>query len=158
MSDTAQHPNDFADAFERAFALLQIRVETACAAQADWPGQVAAGARAALDFAAAEPAAAQTLTNDALAAGEAGYSRYDRLLTYLSEPLLPGRDLHSEGEWLPEIVERSMVGGLVTLVAQRLNRGSEAELPGLAEETIQFVLTPYLGAEEARRLAALHGR
>jgi hypothetical protein len=158
MNDTTQDPDDFANAFERAFALLQIRVETACAAQSDWPAQVAAGVRAALDFAAAEPVAARALTNDAFAAGGAGYARYERMLTYLGERLLPGRNLHPEGEQLPEIVEESMVGGLTTLVAQRLDRGGEAELPGLAEEAIQFLLAPYVGAEEARRLAALHGR
>jgi hypothetical protein len=122
------------------------------------PTQVAAGLRAALDFAAAEPAAARALTSDALAAGRAGFSRYERMLTHFGERLLSGRDLRSEGERLPEIVEKAMVGGLATLVALRLDRGSEAELPGLAAEAIQFVLTPYLGAEEARRLAALHGR
>ena len=61
MNDTAQHPDDFADAFETAFARLQVRIETACAAEAGWPAQVAAGIRAALAFAAAEPASAARL-------------------------------------------------------------------------------------------------
>jgi hypothetical protein len=150
-----EHPEDFASGFERAFARLQIEVETACARQADWPSQVAVGIRAALDFAAAQPAAARALTTDALAAG---YERYDRMLTYFGERLLPGRELSPEGEQLPEIVERALTGGLSMLVAQRLEKGNEAELPGAAEEAIQFVLAPYVGAEEAGRLATLHGR
>lgn len=153
MKDTAQHPDEFANAFEAAFARLQIRVETACAGESEWPDQVAAGVRAALRFAAADPASARALTSDALAAGKEGYARYDRMLDHFGERLLPGRELHPEGERLPQIVEKAMTGGLATLVAQRLDLGRESELPALAAEAVQFVLTPYLGTEEARRLA-----
>jgi len=157
MEDTAQRSDDFASSFEAAFARLQIRVETACAAEAAWPEQVAAGVRAALRFAVADPASARVLTSDALAAGRDGYARYDRMLEHFGERLLPGRELHPEGERLPEIVEKAMVGGIATIVAQRVDTGRERELPGLAAEAIQFVLTPYLGAEAARRLAAESG-
>lgn len=154
MSDAARDPDGFAGVFEAAFARLQIRVETACAAEADWPAQVAAGIRAALAFAAADPASAQALTNDALAAGREGYARYERMLSHFGERLLPGRSLRPEGERLPEIVEQAMTGGIAMLVAQRLDMGRAAELPELAEEATQFVLTPYLGTAEARRVAA----
>jgi len=153
MKDTAQHPDDFANAFESAFARLQIRIETACVAEAEWPAQVAAAVRAALAFAAADPGSAQVLTNDALAGGREGYVRYDRMLSHFGERLRPGRALRPEGERLPEIVEKAMTGGLAMLVAQRLDVGREAELPSLAPEAIQFVLTPYLGTEEAKRIA-----
>jgi hypothetical protein len=76
------------------------------------------------------------------------------MLEHFGEHLLPGRELHPEGERLPQIVEKAMTGGLAMLVAQRLDTGREAELPGLAPEAIQFVLTPYLGTGEARRIAA----
>jgi hypothetical protein len=157
MKDTAQHPDDFANAFEPAFARLQIRVETACAAEAGWPEQVAAGIRAALRFAAADPASARALTSDALAAGKEGFARYDRMIEHFGERLLPGRALRPEGERLPEIVEKAMVGGIAMLIAQRLTAGREAELPAAAPEAIQFVLTPYLGTDEARRIAAASG-
>jgi hypothetical protein len=148
-----QLPDDFASGFESAFARLQIRIETACAAEGEWSGQVAAAVRAALAFAAAHPALATTLTSDVLANGRAGYARYDRMLTHFGEQLRPGRALRPEGELLPEITEKAMVGGLVALIAQRLDTGREAELPALAVEAIQFVLTPYLGTADARRVA-----
>lgn len=154
MSDAARDPDGFANAFEAAFARLQVRIETACGAEDEWSAQVAAGVRAALRFAAAEPDSAQVLTNDALAAGREGYARYERMLAHFGEQLLPGRALCPEGERLPEIVEKAMTGGIAMLVAQRLDMGRAAELPALAEEATQFVLTPYLGTEEARRVAA----
>jgi hypothetical protein len=157
MNDIAQHPDDFANAFESAFVRLQIRVETACAGEADWPRRAAAGIRAALAFAASDPGGAQVLTNGALAEGRAGFVRYDRMIAHFGERLLPGRALRSEGERLPEITERAMTGGLAMLIAHRLDQGRTAELPALAPEAIQFVLTPYLGAEEARRLGAEAG-
>jgi hypothetical protein len=153
MSGGAQQPDEFADAFEPAFARLQIRVETACASEAAWTGQVAAGIRAALAFCAAEPAAAQILTNEAMAGGKAGFARYDRMIDHFAAALRPGRAERPEGEYLPGITEKTMVGGVVMLIAQRLSFGHHAELPALAPEAIQFVLTPYVGAQEAKRLA-----
>lgn len=154
MSDAALDSEDFARAFEAAFARLQVRIETACAAEREWAAQVSAGLRAALDFAAAEPASAHVLTNDALAAGREGYARYERMLSHFGEQLLPGRGLRPAGADLPEIIEKAMIGGIAMLIAQRLDMGRAAELPALAEEATQFVLTPYLGTEEARRVAA----
>jgi hypothetical protein len=75
------------------------------------------------------------------------------MISHFGERLLPGRAMRPEGERLPEITERAMIGGLAMLIAQRLDLGRAAELPALAPEAIQFVLTPYLGTEEARRVA-----
>lgn len=115
-----------------------------------WPSGVAASIRAALAFAARAPVAA----NEALANGREGYARYDGMLDHFAERLLPGRALRPEGQHLPAIIEKALVGGIAVLVAQRLDQAGE--LPVLAPEAIQFVLTPYLGVVEARRVA-LHG-
>jgi hypothetical protein len=166
MNDTARHPEDFASSFEAAFARLQIRIEHACLGESpsDWPAQVAAAIEVTLAFAAADPAAAQVLTNEAMAEGKTGFARmaegktgfarYDRMIDHFAACLRRGRAQRAEGEWLPEITEKAMVGGLAMLIAQRLDMGREAELPSLAPEAIQFVLTPYLGTEHARRVAA----
>jgi hypothetical protein len=153
MNETPHTPDDFATAFESAFARLQVIILDACGGEDGWPAKVAAAVRAALEFAAADPAAAQVLTNEALAHGADGFARHDRLIAYFAEQLLPGRDERPDGEPLPEITERFMAGGIAMLAAQRLDRGRQDGLPALAPEAIQFVLTPYLGTEEARRAA-----
>lgn len=152
-NDPARQPDDFASAFDSTFARLQVRIESACVAEAQWPEQVSAGIRAALEFAASDPGAARTLTTEALAGGLVGYDRYNRMISHLGEWFLPGRELRPEGERLPEITEKAMVGGVAMLVAQRVDLGRHAELPELASEAVQFALTPYLGTEEARRVA-----
>jgi hypothetical protein len=153
MEETARQPDDFASAFEAAFAELQVRIESACLAEAEWPAKVAAGIRAALGWAAVEPAAAGILTNDALASGSEGFARYERMVAYAADLLRPGRAEVEHGERLPEITEQAMASGVATLVAQRLSAGRQGELPDLAGEATQFVLTPYLGTAEARRVA-----
>jgi hypothetical protein len=155
MGDRARQPDDFAFAFDSAFAALQVRIESACATESgEWPEQVAAGIRAAFAWVAAEPAAAQLLTNDALAGGSAGFERYERMIAYVAELLEPGRERATHGERLPAITERAMASGVAMLAAQRLSLGKQAELPEIAGEAIQFVLTPYLGGAEARRVAS----
>lgn len=153
MGDRAGQPDDFAFAFDSAFAAMQVRIESACAAAGGWPERVAAGIRAAFEWAAAEPPAAQLLTNDALAEGSAGFERYERMIAYVADLLAAGREQATHGKRLPRITERAMASGVAMLVAQRLALGKQAELPEIAGEAIQFVLTPYLGSVEARRVA-----
>lgn len=147
--------DDFPRAFEAAFARLQVVVEEAYVSQVEWPDQVAAAIRAAFEFAATDPGAADLLTNRALANGSDGIARYQRLLGYGAGLLLPGRKHSPDGALLPGIIEQSVAGGLIMLVAQRVDRGCAGELPELAPDAIQFALTPYLGVERARLVAAL---
>lgn len=153
MEDAARHPDDVPDSFEAAFARLRAEVETACATAPDWPSGVAAGIRAALELAASQPADARVLTTEALADGRPGFARYDRVITYLRGLLAPGRDERPDAERLPKETERALAGGIAMLVAQRLDTGAHTELPALATEATQFVLTPYLGIAEAKRIA-----
>lgn len=147
-------PDDFAKAFEAAFARLQVAVEHASAQKHDWPTKAAAAVAATLEFAANDPAAAQLLTKEALARGTEGISRHERVISYAADRLSTGRALRPENAQLPEITERALVGGLVMLVAQRLDQDKLKELPAATPEMIEFVLTPYIGAAEARRIAA----
>jgi hypothetical protein len=153
MGERAGQADGFAGAFDAAFASLQVSIESACATEVEWAAGVAAGIRAALAWAAATPAAAQVLTNDALAEGAPGFARYERMISYVAGLLAPGREWAPHGERLPEITERAMASGATMLVAQRLSLGRESELPSLAGEAIQFVLTPYLGTAVAHRIA-----
>ncbi len=158
MEEIADSPEGFAAAFEAAFARFQVRVEGACAGRSDWASGIAAAIRAGLDFAAVDPVAADTLTNQALGMGGDGIARHRRLLAYIAEALAAGREERPHGAELPQLTDQALAGGLASLVAERLARGKESELPAVAPEAVQFALTPYLGREEAERIAALANR
>ena len=152
MEGRAQ-PDDFATAFEAAFARLQVVVEMACVQEGPWSGRAVGAIHAALELAAAEPATANVLTNEALAEGVDGIQRYERLMTYLAGLLEGGREESPHGEELPPTTERSVAGGVATIIGNRVGRGSRDELLDLTSEVVQFVLTPYFGTAEARRIA-----
>lgn len=153
MDGIAQQPDDFASAFESAFARLQVLLEMPCVGGGPWPERVSVAVRQALEFAAADPAAASVLTNAALGQGRDGLERYERFMAYLAGLLEAGRAESPHGSDLPPTTERSLAGGVATIVANRVDRGRAAELPDLTPEVVQFVLTPYMGTEEARRIA-----
>lgn len=153
MDGRAQQPEDFAGAFESAFARLQVLLEMACVGGGPWPERLRVAVRQALEFSAADPAAASVLTNGALAEGIDGVERYERLMAFLAGLLEAGRAESLYGADLPATTERSLAGGVATIVANRVDRGRAEELPGLVAEVVQFVLTPYLGAAQARRVA-----
>jgi hypothetical protein len=155
MDGRAQQPEDFATAFESAFARLQVRLEMSCTSDAPWPERAVAAIRQALEFAAADPAAANVLTNGALTQGVDGLERYERLMAYLGGLLTAGRAEIPHGADPPPTIERSLAGGVAAIVANRVDRERGAELPRLLPEVIEFVLTPYLGSEEAKRLATM---
>jgi hypothetical protein len=153
VNEPAEPHGDFVAAFESAFARLQVRVEEACAGEAEWPRAVAAGVQATFEFVVAEPADADALTNAALARGPEGAARHRRLVAYAARLLEPGREEMVDSESPPGVLEQALAGGIAFLVAHRLAQGKQGELPGLASEATEFVLAPYLGAEEARRVA-----
>ena len=130
-----------------------MAVEHASAQESEWASKAAAAVAATLEFAANDPEAAQLLTNEALARGAEGISRHERVITYAADQLATGRALRPENAQLPDITERALVGGLVMLVAQRLDQNKLDDLPRATPEMIEFVLTPYVGADEARRFA-----
>lgn len=154
MEDIAHPPDDFAAAFEASFARFQIRVEEACATQPEWPGKIAAAIRAGFAFAVDDPASARLLTRDALAAGPDGIARHQRLLAYIADGFAAGRNEGPEGEGLPELTERAVAWSIVMLVTERLDRNRLVELPAISPQAVEFALTPYVGAAEARRIAA----
>jgi len=147
-------PNDFARNFEVAFAKFKIAVETAYAGESDWPMQAAAAIRAVLRFAAEDPVAAHALTVDSLAQSSDHLARHRRPVDRLAGLLAPGREVHPDGEALPSLLEDALAGGILMLVVQRLEVGGAATLAGLAPDAIEFALTPYVGRDKAREVAA----
>ncbi|HYJ20398.1 MAG TPA: TetR/AcrR family transcriptional regulator [Solirubrobacterales bacterium] len=144
----------FVAAYDTVMAQLRERVEQAFEQEEDWPHAVKAGIGAMLHFLAAEPNLARLCMVEALVAGPAVVERYDAAIQSFVPYFQEGREGRP-----PEVLSRlsptteeALVGGMVSLISRRIIAGRSAELEQLLPDLLEFALTPYLGATEARRI------
>lgn len=121
--------------------------------QRPWAERVAASLRTLFTLIASDPAISRACLVEALTAGPAVMARYEKALQQLGRILLPGRELAEQGGELPETLEGTLAGGVLWMAYERLVVGEAERLPAMLPEALQFVLRPYLGEEEAARLA-----
>jgi hypothetical protein len=65
-----------------------------------------------------------------------------------------GRELRPEAAELPDLLEPILVGGMASLVTGALLAEEHERLPAMEAQLVEIILTPYLGRDEARRVAA----
>jgi AcrR family transcriptional regulator len=138
--------------------LEQIRASIVGAAEVeqDWPLRVRAGLAALLGFLASEPNFARLGLVESLVAGPEVIRRHRDAIDSFIPLLRLGREgLLDEGDSLPETTEEALVGGISLLIARRVIAGQAEGLEELLPDLVQFTLTPYLGPEQAERLAEL---
>jgi AcrR family transcriptional regulator len=99
------------------------------------------------------PAAARAVLVEAVAAGPEAAAKHEAALKRLAPLLRPGRELNPRQAELPESLEETLAGGVVWVLGQRLIAGEADMLRGLLPETLEFVLRPYIGEDEAAREA-----
>jgi AcrR family transcriptional regulator len=139
---------------EQAMSTALKRVVEAAGTHEDWPQRVRAGLTAFLDYVETEPALARTCMVEALSAGPAAVKYHEESQQAFVSLLRLGRDVSSSGSELPEALEEAIVGGVFWIVYQRLVAAEAKAVPALLPELIEFALTPYLGPEAARAIAA----
>lgn len=138
---------------QEAFERLHERLTAACASRRDLPGKLAAATVAAVEFARSEPALARLLVLDAVAADRALAAGVLGAHEALAAMLRDARSrLPAAGE-LPELTELALVGAVAALIGGALLGSDGLTLDELEPQLAELVLTPYLGAAEARRLA-----
>jgi hypothetical protein len=59
-----------------------------------------------------------------------------------------------DGQSLPPSTEDSLLGGIVSLATRSILAGETERLPALLPDLVDFILSPYMGAERAAGLAA----
>jgi AcrR family transcriptional regulator len=144
----------FLAASEFAVTEALRRVRDAAAEVESWPARVNAGLAAFLHYVATEPALARAGIVEALSAGPAAIDRYERSIQAFIPLFRMGRKVSAHGEELPETLEETIIGGIFWIIYQRITMGQTDEIEELLPELVEFALTPYLGAEAAKRSAA----
>jgi AcrR family transcriptional regulator len=151
--------NTFYDCFgskEKSFVLvhgealdcLTSRVRIAAARGASWEERVARGIEAALEEAARRPCEAWILVGEPFGAGPRWGFCQELLIGRFGPMLVAGRPSSTSHGSL--FLETAVLGGLITIVSNRLRSDEAATLPALAPELVDFALTPYLDTDRAR--------
>jgi AcrR family transcriptional regulator len=143
----------FRVAHAEALALLADEVGAACEGRSELPGKVGAAIPAALEWAARERCRASLVAGGPFSAGPHAAYCHDRLVTHFAPGFRRGR--RAPAIAVSPTQEEALLAGLAGIVAARLRSGQAASLPPLAPELVEFALTPYLGAGEARRSASV---
>lgn len=143
----------FLAAFEVVLDHLRELVSEAVAPVPDWPHRAIAASRAVLAFFAAEPDLARLCLVESRAAGPAVAARFNEAAAELVPLLEQGRAERSSQRSLPESTEDSTIGALLSLAFRKVAAGEADRLQDLLPDCTQFILSPYLGPDEASRLA-----
>lgn len=140
-------------AFDTGVEMLVAQLAEAWAAAPEWPRQVKAALAAGLEFFAASPGLARLLLTEPFVAGPSIARRYQQEIGRAAPFLARGRELSAEGPSFPASTERGLVGSIASQIGRKVSAGEAEQLPKLSADLVQFALTPYLGAGEARRVA-----
>jgi hypothetical protein len=126
---------------------LETAVLDACAAEDEWPAQIAAGVYAGVDFAMGNPTIAQALALES--GGTPGCRRnYERMIGRLAGFIQIKAPV---GSRLPTSTDEALVAGIVGLVGDHIRIGRLDRLAELRPELVLLTLLPYLGFSEAQR-------
>ncbi len=146
--------NCFLAAQEYAMSAALERVVAAAGEIDDWPRRVRAGLTAFLGYVAEEPALARTCMVESLSAGSASVRYYEESQQAFVSLFQLGRAVSPHGGDLPETLEEALIGGVFWILYQRLTGPEPGRIGELLPELTEFILTPYLGADEAGEIAA----
>ena len=143
----------FLAAFEVVVGHLRELASEADAPDADWSSQAIAATRAVLLFFASEPDLARLCLVESQAAGPAVSARFHEAVHEVVPYLEEGRAVRGSERELPTTTEESTLGALVLLASRKVAAGEAEQLEELLPDFAEFILTPYVGAEEAALLA-----
>lgn len=132
---------------------LRLEVASACEVDRPWPDQVRAALDAALSYLADAHALARGFVVEATAASLVASERQFAALEDFTELLREGRRLYPEAAGMPASTERALIGGIASIVCDRLLAEEHQALARLEPQFAEFLLVPYLGRAEASRFA-----
>jgi AcrR family transcriptional regulator len=140
-------------AYDRFFERLMTHIEAARDDRDPWPVQVKAAIGAALGFFAEVAGAGRVFAVEGLSIGPAALERCFASVESLAELLRRGRDYNQAAASLPAATEQILVAGVALVISRHLLAEEGALLPSKEPEMAEAVLTPFLGGNEAKRIA-----
>ncbi len=142
-------------AIDSACAQILAAIMPAFRRAPDWPHGIRAAFGALFNFLASRPALANLTMVEVYAAGLEAMQRRLEALRPLQELIAVGYELAPE---TPRVAAEGIIGGVYTLAYRRLREEGAGALPSLAPICAYITLSPFVGPEEACRVANGDGR
>ena len=137
-------------AIDSAGAQIMAAIMPAFRRAEDWPHGIRAAFGALFNFLASRPALANLAMVEVYAAGLEAMQRRRDALRPLEQLIADGYGLAPD---VPPVGGEGLVGGMYTLAYRRLRDSGADSLPALAPVCAYIALAPFIGAEEACRIA-----
>ncbi len=137
-------------AFDAGSARMMAAILPAYRRGRDWPDQVRGGIEAMLAFAAREPEFTLLGVIGSYAAGQKALEARDNFMAGLALLLAPGYESAPE---VPEVVAEAIGGTIYALTYDQVREGGAESLREVGPLMVYMALAPFLGAEEACRVA-----
>jgi len=138
---------------EAFFERLWLEALHACDEGEEWPLKVRAGLEAILASLVEGSALARVFAIEANAASFAVAERQFATLEEFAGLLRKGRAEYPAAAVLPEATERALVGGVASIVCGHLLDENPRAIVRLEAQLVELLLIPYVGVDEARRVA-----
>lgn len=132
---------------------LMLEAAGACNEGETWPQQVRAGLGAVLTAMVEASSLARVFAIEATAASLVAAERQFAALDEFATLLHSGREHIPAAASLPASTERGLVGGISSIVSVHLLMEEPQAIPRLEPELVEFLLIPFVGEVEARRVA-----
>jgi AcrR family transcriptional regulator len=144
----------FFAAYEAAVERIRTQVIDACDghAESEWSLRIRDAITALLSLLASDPALASISLVEGLRAGRGVYDRYQAAVESFVPYLRQGAPRAPDGDLVPPATDEAVVGGIASLLGRRVLAGEAGQIDALLPDVLEFALTPYLGATEARRI------
>ena len=141
-------------AYDTFFERLMGEARHAVEPSGEWPFQVKLAVAAGLGFVSETATRARFFAVEAPTAGPMMIERYLATMTRIVPLLRAGRQHYPNATALPDITEQVLIGGIACLIGAALLDEDYERVAALEPELVEFLLTPYVGIDEAKRIAA----
>jgi AcrR family transcriptional regulator len=137
---------------EEVLAWLEEGVREAAGEAPDWPRGVRSGSETLLRMLAEDPRLARICAIEWILAEPEVHSSHEGAVAKLCAGLRDGRTEWPSQVELPDCLETFLVEGAISVASKAIVFGGKPRSEELARELSEFLLLPYLGLQEARRI------
>jgi AcrR family transcriptional regulator len=143
----------FLHVYDRILTESHKQIADLVPADVSWSEQTAIVLRGLVELISTEPMRARVALIESQTGGPRALARYQEMIDSVIPLLRRGRQESTIADRLSPTLEEAVIGGVVWLLHQQLLKEGPESIEATFPELIDIVIGPYVGAEEAARLA-----